>query len=255
MTAIIARATSRSGAPRAETPLSHRPSTLVGLGLAAGPLFLAVSLLQALLRPGFNLTRDAVSLLSLGHLGWIQDLNFAVAGILSLAGALGVRRALARRSTGGIWIPRVLAVVGVGLAAASVFHPDPSGGFPPGTALGASATSNWHGMLHMVCGSAAFLALIVACFVFGRRFSRTGDCAWAMTSRAGGALFALALALSGGHDGPVILFAGVSIGWLAVSADILHAVRSLGRTTADSTVSIHMQKQANQGQGGFNVNH
>ena len=76
-----------------------------------------------------------------------------------------------------------------------------------------------------------------------------------MTSRAGGALFALALALSGGHDGPVILFIGVSIGWLVVSADILHAVRSLGRTTADSTVSIHMQKQPNQGQGGFNVNH
>jgi hypothetical protein len=32
--------------------------------------------------------------------------------------------------------------------------------------------------------------------------------------------------MSGGHDGSVVLFVGVSIGWLTVTACILHAVRS-----------------------------
>jgi hypothetical protein len=123
-------------------------------------------------------------------------------------------------------IPRLLGVVGVGLAAASIFHPDPSNGFPPGTPVGASATSNWHGMLHMVCGSAAFLAIIVACFVFGRRFSRAGDRRWARIARVAGVLFALALPFSGGHDGSVVLFAGVSLGWLTLTASTVHAVHA-----------------------------
>jgi hypothetical protein len=199
----------------------------------AGPLFLVVSLIQAMTRPGFDLTHNAASLLSLGKFGWIQDLNFAAAGALSLCGAIGVRRAL-NGSVGGLWIPRLLGIVGVGLGAAAIFHPDPSDGFPPGTSLHASAVSNWHGVIHMVCGSAAFLSLIVACFVFGRRFSRSGDRKWSTISRAAGILFALALAMSGGHDGPLILFVGVSIGWLTVTACILHAVRS-GRATARAT--------------------
>jgi hypothetical protein len=235
MTSTTATGTTRRATPSSERVPARSPNPWLVLGLAAGPLFLGASLLQALLRPGFDLTRNAVSLLSLGHLGWIQDANFAVAGILSLAGAVGVRRALAG-TTGGVWIPRLLSVVGVGLAAASIFHPDPSDGFPPGTSLSASATSNWHGILHMVCGSAAFLALIVACFVFGRRFSRAGDRSWAIASRAAGVLFAVAMPLSGGHYGSVFLFAGVSIGWLAVTADTLHAVRS-GRHPATSSTA------------------
>jgi hypothetical protein len=157
MTSIIAGATSRSGAPRAETPLSRTPSTLVGFGLAAGPPFLAVSLLQALLRPGFNLCR----------------LLGPDRGVLRIRSSLQPNR-------------RPL--------------------------LGDDVTG-WRGPVRPGAGAVG-------------RSRRTGD--------------------------PLL---GVSIGWLAVSADILHAVRSLGRTTADSTVSIHMQKQPNQGQGGFNVNH
>lgn len=216
--------------PDVVAPLSEKRGTgpispWLGLGLLAGPLFLVASLVQAVLRPGFDITRNAVSELSLGSLGWIQDLNFAVAGMLSLAAAVGAGRVL-RGSSGGVWIPRLLCIVGVGLAAASIFHPDPSNGFPQGTPAGASAISDWHGMLHMICGSAAFVALIVACFVFGRRFSRAGERAWARTARAAGILFAVALPFSGGHDGSVILFAGVTVGWLGVTASIVHEARS-----------------------------
>jgi len=48
---------------------------------AAGPLFVAAAVVQALTRPGFNLTRNALSLLDDGNLGWIQAANFVGSGI------------------------------------------------------------------------------------------------------------------------------------------------------------------------------
>jgi hypothetical protein len=231
MSVITPSARPDFGAPVTEHTETGSISPWLRLGLMAGPVFLVASLVQAVLRPGFDITRNAVSELSLGYLGWIQDLNFAVAGMLSLAAAVGAGRVLRGRS-GDVWIPRLLGIVGVGLAAASIFHPDPSNGFPQGTPAGASATSDWHGMLHMICGSAAFVALIVACFVFGRRFSRAGERGWARTARAAGILFAVALPFSGGHDGSVILFAGVTVGWLTVTASIVHEARSAASSGA-----------------------
>ena len=74
---------------------------LLACGMAAGPLFLAAALIQALTRPGFDLTRDAVSLLSIGSLGWIQITNFLLTGVLFIAAAAGLRRALRGRPGGG----------------------------------------------------------------------------------------------------------------------------------------------------------
>lgn len=214
------------------------PTPWLQLGAVAGPVFLAACLVQATLRPGFDLTRNAASLLSLGNLGWIQDLNFAIAGVLSFAGAIGLRRALGATS-GGTWLPRLFGAVGVGLAAASVFHPDPSGGFPPGTPIGASATSDWHGMLHMVCGSIAFLSLMASCFVFARRLTRTNHRGQAIGCRIAGIVFAVALANSGGHNGSVILFTGVSIAWLTVTACVIQVVRHL-KQSETSTIAGHV---------------
>jgi hypothetical protein len=48
---------------------------LLGYLDLAGPFYVAVSLAQALARPGFSLARDEWSLLALGPLGWIQMVN------------------------------------------------------------------------------------------------------------------------------------------------------------------------------------
>jgi hypothetical protein len=130
-------------------------------------------LIQAVTRPGFNLTRDAASLLDNGSWGWIQVLNFIVTGLLLIAAGVGLRRTLTT-GRGSRWAPRLLIIAGAGLAGGGVFHPDPSNGFPPGTPPGASAVSDWHGMLHQICGSAAFLALIALCVVLGRRLASNG---------------------------------------------------------------------------------
>ncbi len=58
---------------------------LLACGLVAGPLYLIVGIVQVLIRPGFDITRHDLSLMSNGSLGWIQIVNFLVAGLLVIA--------------------------------------------------------------------------------------------------------------------------------------------------------------------------
>ena len=141
---------------------------LLACGVVAGPLFAVVGLTQAFTRPGFDLTRHALSLLSNGDLGWIQICNFLLTGLLFVACAVGMRQVM-RGSRGGTWGPRLIAVLGVGLICAAFFRADPGLGFPPGTPADAN-TLSWHGMVHLMVGTVSFLSLIAACFVFARRF-------------------------------------------------------------------------------------
>lgn len=120
---------------QAATAVTRR---LLACGMAATPLFAVVATAQILTRDGFDLRRHVVSMLSNGHLGWIQIANFTVSGLLFLAGAVGIRRAMRPNQDlsqgfrrGGTWGPRLIGVFAVGLLAAAVFDADPMNGFPP----------------------------------------------------------------------------------------------------------------------------
>ena len=195
------------------TPSAASVRALRACAAVAGPLFVAAAVAQALTRPGFNLTRNALSLLDDGSLGWIQAANFIVTGLLLIAASVGLHRAITA-GPGRRWAPRLLAIAGAGFIGGGVFHPDPSGGFPPGTPPGASAISSWHGALHQVCGSAAFLALIVFCVVLARRYRASGQRTAAACSVAVGLLCAAAVATGGAPHGTLTLFIGVSVALL-----------------------------------------
>ena len=199
--------------PAVANPATGTARRLLLCGAIAGPLFIITVLVQAFTRPGFDLTRDAASLLDNGPWGWVQATNFIVAGLLFIAAAAGLRRTMLT-GPGRTWIPRLLAIAGAGLAGGGIFHPDPSGGFPPGTPAHASAVSSWHGVLHQVCGSAAFLVLIVFCFVVARRYRACGQRATAACSVAAGVLCAAGVASGGAPHGSLTLFTGVSIALL-----------------------------------------
>ncbi|MFI5696503.1 DUF998 domain-containing protein [Kribbella sp. NPDC051586] len=72
-------------------------------GAVAGPLYVAVWLVQAFTREGFDITRHPASLLANGGPGWIQTANFIVSGLLSIAAGLGLRRTM--RGRGRVWGP------------------------------------------------------------------------------------------------------------------------------------------------------
>jgi Protein of unknown function (DUF998) len=86
--------TTRAASPTAETTGNDGTRTLLACGVVAGPLFVAVGLLQMLTREGFDPTRHPLSLLSLGDLGWVQITNFVLNGLLFVAAAVGMRRVL-----------------------------------------------------------------------------------------------------------------------------------------------------------------
>ncbi|MEU0566865.1 DUF998 domain-containing protein [Nonomuraea sp. NPDC005983] len=163
--------------------------TLLMCGIVAGPLYIVVVLLQMLTRDGFDISRHPASMLSNGDQGWVQIANFAVGGLLFVAGAVGLHRVRGPAGQGGTWGPRLVGVFGAGMVAAAFFSADPADGFPPGTPLGPPTSMSTHGMVHFLVAGVAFLALIAACFAFGRRFAAAGRRGWAAFSGVTGAFF------------------------------------------------------------------
>jgi hypothetical protein len=98
--------------PASPATPSTQTTRLLACGIVAGPLFLAVVLLQAVTRQGFDLGRHPISLLSLGELRWIQITDFMVTG--SLIVVLGqVAEAAAGLDVDGPAAPAHLAAVGL----------------------------------------------------------------------------------------------------------------------------------------------
>ncbi len=192
--------------------------SLLTAGAIAGPVYLIVGLAQAFTRPGFDITRHALSLLSNGDLGWIQVTNFLISGLLVIAGAIGMRRALDGR--GKNWGPLLVGVYGLSLIGAGIFKADPAMGFPPGTPDDV-VTMSGHGLLHFVSGGTGFLALIAACFVFARRFNSLNQRSWAAYSILTGVIFLasfIGIASGSGNSWIILGFwIGVVLAWIWIS--------------------------------------
>lgn len=189
---------------------------LLACGAAAGPFYVLVGLGQILTREGFDVRRHALSLLSNGEFGWIQTANFWITGVLVIAGAAGIRRALGG-GRAGTWGPVLLAIYGVGLIGAGVFPADPGQGFPPGTPVtGGTMTSD--GLMHFVSGGIGFYALIAACFVAARRFVGLKQQGWALYSVLSGLLFFVSFAaIASGRQSPgIILGFHAAVAWIWV---------------------------------------
>ncbi|MET7395400.1 DUF998 domain-containing protein [Dactylosporangium sp. NPDC005572] len=193
---------------RAATP-DRPPSRLLYAGLLAGPLFVGAFLVEGALRDGYDPMRHPVSSLALGPSGWVQVVNFVVAGLLTLLFAAGLR--------GRRLVAILVAVWGVGLIGAGAFVTDPVSGYPAGTPAVADPAT-WHGIVHDLAFSLpAFLALTVAMFADVRR-SR-----WSALS--GVAFLALFVLSSAGfaQAAPFVGVAGllqrlaIVVGWLWIA--------------------------------------
>ena len=139
---------------------------LLWCGVAAGPLFLAVSTLTGLMRPGYSLLRHPVDSPVLAGPGWIQALSFLPAGVLLAVFAFGARNELDRTGRAGP-APWLLLLCGVGLAGAGLFCADPTGGRPPGVPYEPVRTAL--GTLHDAAFTLFFFGLPLACVLYALR--------------------------------------------------------------------------------------
>jgi hypothetical protein len=175
-------------------------------------------------RRGFSIAHDDASLLANGPLGWIQVATFLLAGAMTIAAAVGVRRAMASRPAA--WL---LGIYGAGLMAAGLLRADPADGFGPGAPAGKAAHISWHGGGHLLAAGVAFLALIAACFVIARYFAREGHRALAIYSRCTAIAFTAA-------------FAGVTTGSSSSAIVLPFYVAVLAAFTWLAVVSIHLYR-------------
>ena len=182
--------TPRSAASRATTPEANpspRPDALTRIllagGVVAGPLFVVAVAVQALTREGFDLARHPLSLLAVGEGGWVQTVNFLLAGVLSLGFAAGVARRLpgGPASAAGPWL---LAIFGLGLVLGGAFTADPGMGFPEGAPAGIPDTLTVHGTIHAIVPPLASPSWPTICGANGRHTTAPTAQAWNVTGSA-----------------------------------------------------------------------
>ena len=185
-------------------------------GAIAGPLFILTVLIQDYTRPAFDPRLQALSLLSLGDWGWVQIVNFVLAGVLNLLYAGGLWRRL-HPGRAGTWGPILIGAYGLGLILVGIFRTDPANGFPPG--VPAATQPSWHGAIHALGALFVFIMLSAALMVFVRLFLAWKERWWAFYCLASAVLFLL-IFFTGFTNAAFTartLRLAVLIGWMAAS--------------------------------------
>lgn len=196
-------------------------AVLATCGLIGPILFMAV----ALVLPRFSeytLAADFISELAIGRHGWVQTVTFFVAGLSSLALALGLRQALGR-GRGSRVGSGLLLVWGICLVVDGFFPIDP---------VGTGQASTLAGTIHLGVALLAFLCAMVAMFVLSFAFKRAEGwrsfVPWSFLL-AGVALITFFLPSEGGRAGIYQrIFVGTVMLWLALAAIRLRAVAMQG---------------------------
>lgn len=196
--------------------------SFLGWGVVAGPFYLVTAVIHAAVKPGFDFTRHALSLLMVTDTGWIQRANLILVGGMVIAAAIGFRRAIAGRTGAAVAI--LVGIYGVALIGSGVFAPDPMGGFPAGMDERVTVS----GLLHLAFGAVGFLALGVAAIVFSAWCRSTGRRAAGILSVIAGivviASFVGGGAMSQQAAGVLLLWVSVVTGlaWLAGASVIAY---------------------------------
>jgi hypothetical membrane protein len=221
--------------PAGAVPGTARTKALLVCGAIAGPLFTLAWVVEGATRAHYQPLRHPVSSLELGGFGWTQRVNFIITGLLTLAFAVGLRRAL-RPLGGSTWGPLLVGVHAIGLLGAGIFVTDPVSGYPLGTPDRLQAYGSVHAALHDLFSVGTFVGLPIACLVFARRFAGWGQRGWAIYSAATGLVFMAGFVLATlafSQAEPLVAFGGlfqratITLGWTWLTLLAIHLLLGL----------------------------
>ena len=210
-----------------------RPSPQLRLaliaGAIAGPLYVGIGTIEAVLRDGFDIRIHSLSLLANGPGGWIHSTMMVVSGLLTVIGALGISAVQLHAGRRSYVMIAGLVIYGFGIATAGLLRADPAEGFPVGTPSGPPVVITASGVGHLVAGGIGFLGLIVATLACARRSARAGDRSWAVCSAVIGVYYLVAFAgIASGAGNPLINIAftvAVALGWGWLTALCIRALK------------------------------
>jgi hypothetical membrane protein len=141
-------------------PPARSTVLLAWAGIIGPVLFTAAFLAQeAFLVDGYSPLAEPVSALEAQPHGWVQQINFVVFGLLTIAFAVGLRRGLQPTRAGAVG-PALFVVSGVGLLGAAIFP------------LRKDAGVTYQAAGHVVAGTAFFLGSALALILVSRRLAR-----------------------------------------------------------------------------------
>jgi len=222
----------------AKQKLSTR--ALLACGVLGGPMYVTVTMAEALTRDGFDLKRHRFSWLTTGDLGWIHQLNMVMVGVLTVLFAAGVRQVL-RTGRGSVWGPRLLVLFGVAYIIGGLLRADPVAGVPPGTTPEMVHTT-WHGAVQNASRGVSTLLLIAANLVTAMRFAAEGRRGWAWFYGAAFPVVLAALTAVGfvaiGHYRSAFALAILSTPWILVTALATHLYQREARRRNDIPAAL-----------------
>jgi hypothetical protein len=205
---------------------------LLACGAVAGPLYVAVTMAQALTRDGFDPRQHRFTLLTAGDLGWIHQANMVLVGVLTVLLAVGLRQML-RTGRGAVWGPRLLALLGAAYIFGGVLTADPVAGFPPGTTPEMVQTT-LQGAVQNATRGASSLVLIAASLVIAGWFAAEGRRGWAWFYGAAiPAVFMALTAVGFAVGGNPTALAFLATPWAWVTALAAHLYRRAAKRHAD----------------------
>jgi hypothetical protein len=197
---------------------------LLACGAVAGPIYVMVTVAQALTRDGFDLRQHRFSWLTTGDLGWIHQSNMLLVGLLTVLLALGVRRIM-RTGRGAVWGPRLLGLFGVAYVIGGLSTADPVAGFPPGTTSEMVQTT-WQGTVQNASRGASTFFLIAASLVIAAWFAGEGRRGWAWFYGAAIPIVFVTLTVVGfAIGGNPVALAFLMTPWIWVTALAVHLYR------------------------------
>lgn len=187
--------------PTTTRPVPTRLLLWLTCGTIGSLLFTATYLIEGATRPGYSAWQQAISALSLGPGGWVQQVNFVVFGAITVWTAFAWRKFL-EGGAAATWYPILRGLQGFALIVDGFFSQDPAG-YPLGAAT--LTTSTLHAAIHQIFAFVAITAIALGFFVLARRYVREpGWRGWATFSVISGiltiGLISVFGALSGQHS-------------------------------------------------------
>ena len=210
--------------------------SLIGYGVLAGPFYLAVGIVQGVLRDGFDFSKHALSHLANGPGGWVQTANFGLTGAMVVAAAVGIAHVIRPQSRAFGWF---LGFFGACLLAGAIFRADPIDGFPVDTQPGIGKTMSVSGVMHFASGAMGFIALAISAFVMARVMSARGVPGLSRLSVFAG------VSVIGGFFAPMLglqspvagIWFAVVVGWAWLAVISAHLYRAAPSPNCEATHS------------------